>query len=248
MRTHAYAWPAHCTPLAGQRVQMSSVLDGRHACIVFSSAACKYAHALELMWCEAYTTTQGRHGVPPLLSGSAVWTLRAPLAGVTLSGPRNMSGSWYARTLHALHAVCISAGGRRRGLGSARILQSAGTGTGEGTAQCRDHAGQSTCAPSLHQACWITVQVHMRDWRCSVIVPGRVREHQHAVCTHKRMPRPARMCHTCAPGAPLPAPARARATGRARRLACGEVTTIAERCHVVQAACVVPDCMSGWGL
>jgi hypothetical protein len=24
-----------------------------------------------------------------------------------------------------------------------------------------------------------------------VIVPGRVREHQHAVCTHKRMPCPA---------------------------------------------------------
>jgi hypothetical protein len=107
MHTHAYAWPAHCTPLAGQHMEMSSVLDGRHARIVFSGATCKYAHALELMWCEAYTTTQGRHSVLPLLSGSAVWTLRAPLAGVTSGGPRNVSVSRYARALHARPARSV---------------------------------------------------------------------------------------------------------------------------------------------
>jgi hypothetical protein len=127
-----------------------------------------------------------------------------------------------------------------RGLGSACSLQSAGTGAGKGTAQRCDHVGQSIRTPHLHWACRITIQVHVQDWQRSMTLPGRVREHQHVVCTRERMPRPTRACHTCAAGAPLPAAAQARAAGRARCPTCGEVTTIVEECHVMHwQACSV---------
>jgi hypothetical protein len=46
--THTYALPAqYCTPLASQRMQTSSVHNGRHARIVFSGTAYEYARAPE---------------------------------------------------------------------------------------------------------------------------------------------------------------------------------------------------------